>query len=267
MSGGVLERIVAFKKREVSWQKERISPSLMKELAAAAPASEGFKKALECQTGPAIIAEVKRASPSTGVLRPDLEVPDWSGEDLASASGAGGARALSVLTDNRYFWGQKEMIAWCKQAAGLPALRKDFIVDAYQVDESRWLGADAILLLARTLEIDVLRACAERAIELGMDVLVEVHEDLEVQKALKLPEEVLIGVNHRDLSSLRVDHDRAAKIYSDLPEGRFLVAESGISDSTAIKKLYEQGYQAFLVGTHLARSPDPTRALKMLLGQ
>ncbi len=260
----VLETILARKREELRRAEARLPRAILAPLAEAAPPARPFAAALSTGDGPRLIAEVKRASPSKGVLRPGQPPHEYRPEEVARAYARGGARALSVLTDVSFFWGSPDALAACRAAADLPALRKDFIVAPYQVDESRWLGADAVLLIARVLDDATLRACAGRARELGMDVLVEVHADEELERALRI-DGALVGINHRDLSTLQLDMERAIRLRARVPKDRLLVAESGLSRRADLERLLDAGVQAFLVGEALASQADPEAALRELL--
>jgi indole-3-glycerol phosphate synthase len=259
----VLDVIVARKREELARSSARLPRTELSRLAEAAPSGGGFAGALTGGSGPRVIAEVKRASPSKGVLRPEIAPLDYRPEDVARAYAAAGARALSVLTDVSFFWGNPDALAACRAAASLPVLRKDFILDPYQVDESRWLGADAILLIVRILDDAAMRACAERARELGMDVLAEVHADDELERALRV-EGAIIGVNHRDLGTMQLDMDRALRLCPRIPEARVVVAESGLRSRADLARLEAAGIDAFLVGEALVSRPDPGAALAEL---
>ncbi|MEM6733085.1 MAG: indole-3-glycerol phosphate synthase TrpC, partial [Myxococcota bacterium] len=219
--------------------------------------------ALQSGPAPRVMAEVKRASPSAGLIRGEGMAHDWDPVALAKAYAEGGASALSVLTDIQFFWGHPDALRACGEASGLPVLRKDFVIDPYQVDESRWLGADAILLIVRILERETLVACAERARELGMDVLVEIHHERELDDALAASNSI-VGVNHRDLDTLEIDLELSVRLRERIPRDRVAVAESGVSERAQIQRLLGHGYEAFLIGEHLARQPDPAGALRGL---
>ena len=258
----ILEQIVAVKRREVARAKVRLPAAVLAGLPK--PALRNFKRALSEGPGPNVIAEVKRASPSRGVLRPDDAPGQWQPEQLAQAYERGGAKALSVLTDVHFFWGHPDALLACKEATALPVLRKDFILDAYQIDESRWLGADAVLLIARLLTPGDMLALAERAQALGMDVLVEVHEPSELPAALQVPH-AIIGVNNRDLDTLAIDVDRAARLRQQIPEDRVVVAESGLSQPEQLRRLCTLGVKAFLIGESVAKHNNPEAQLARLL--
>ena len=263
MPESVLDSIIDEKRREVERSRKRLPLETLRTLLHRSEAPRGFKQSLIEREAPRIISEVKRASPSKGVLRPASGPFDWEPERLAQEYESGGAAALSVLTDIRYFWGQPDLVTSCRQATWLPALRKDFIVELYQVDESRWLGADCILLMARCLTEEKLHELANRAFELGMDVLLEVHEETELNRALTV-EGAIIGVNHRNLSSLEMDPNRAIELRQRIPSDRIMVAESGIDSPKAIRRLMDNGIENFLVGGHLASSSHPRFELEKL---
>jgi indole-3-glycerol phosphate synthase len=214
---------------------------------------------------PAIIAELKRASPSRGVLRESLDVPR-----LASTLQAAGAAALSVLTEEKYFHGSLANLVAASHACSLPCLRKDFIVDEFQLLESRAHRADAILLLAAALDDDDLSEFATAADELGLDVLCEVHTATELDRVLALeldPGRVALGINSRDLHSFAVSLDATVALAAHVPHdaGFLLVAESGIATPADLAGLRDAGFSAFLIGETLMRAPDPARALEELL--
>ena len=261
---GVLEQIVERKRGEVAQARKRVPDEVMAKLAGQGSPINPFAAGLRAIQGPAIIAEIKRASPSKGVLRPNDKPGDWKPVELAKAYAAAGAGALSVLTDIHSFWGDPGLVDACKAATGLPILRKDFILEPWQVDESRNLGADALLLMVRCHSRDSIHACYDRVRALGMDALVEVHEPDELEIALEL-EGAVIGVNHRNLSTLVLDDNRALDLRSSIPQDRLAVAESGISTPERLKLLWDGGYPAFLIGGHIAAAPDPEFELKRLM--
>lgn len=263
-AASILDLILASKRHELHRSQQRLPAAALASLLAQAAAPRGFAAALGHAPGPKIIAEVKRASPSKGVLRPGDRAGTWRPEGLAQAYEEGGAAALSVLTDVHFFWGHPDAVLACSQATRLPVLRKEFIVDPYQVDESRWLGADAILLIVRALEVSMLHACAARALDLGMDVLVEVHDAAELSAALQLSDRVLLGVNHRNLDTFAMDMDLAVRLRDQVPAHRCIVAESGLDDPQQLARLRRAGIDAFLIGEQLARQDDPTGELRRL---
>lgn len=221
----------------------------------------GFRKALlqRSETGPAIIAELKKASPSKGLIRADFEAAT-----LATELEAAGAAALSVLTDAPHFQGSLENLQVASAAVKIPCLRKDFIVDPLQIVEARAHGADAILLIVAALDDEELRKLRHEAKALGLDVLCEVHERDEMKRAAYLGFD-LIGVNNRDLRSFHVNVDNALSFREDFPPNAVRVAESGIEDRETIHRLRDAGYHAFLMGETLMRAPSPGAALRELL--
>lgn len=261
----ILQTIVDFKRAEVERAKQRLPLQTLSELAQRQAPPRGFLKAIQACRGAAVIAEVKRASPSKGVLRPQDPPGAWVPETLAQAYEAGGAAALSVLTDVHFFWGHPDALQACRAATRLPALRKDFIIDAYQVAESRFLGADAILLIARLLTSDMLAALAAEARRWHMDVLIEVHDESEIPMALAVPD-TLIGVNNRDLVTFDVDPMRTARLRTRVPTDRVMVAESGLQDTVDLDRLMQAGVNAFLIGERLVVHDDPCAELKRLRG-
>src|SRR5688500_3334610 len=222
-----LTEICDRKQRHIVRRKARIGISALLEKARHAEAPRGFRKALEARlhTGQfALIAEIKKASPSKGVIRTDFNPPE-----LARAYSDGGAACLSVLTDEPYFQGRDEYLAQARGAVTLPVLRKDFMLDPYQVAEARALGADCILLIMAALEDAQARELEASAMELGMDVLVEVHDRVELERARKLLASTLIGINNRNLKTLEVDISTSEILAKELPPPILGICESGIS--------------------------------------
>ncbi|HVF31442.1 MAG TPA: indole-3-glycerol phosphate synthase TrpC [Acidimicrobiales bacterium] len=222
------------------------------------PPVRDFGGALQAP-GLAVIAEVKRRSPSKGPLAPDL-VPGF----LAGRYAAGGAAALSVLTDEEHFGGSPADLVEARSAVDLPVLRKDFTVGARDVADARLMGADAVLLIVAALDDAELRDLHALADELGLATLVEAHDEVEVERALAAGARV-VGVNQRDLGTFRVDADRAVRVARAIPDGVVKVAESGVRDGADVARLAAAGYDAVLVGEHLVTSGDPTRALQELV--
>jgi indole-3-glycerol phosphate synthase len=260
----VLARIVADKRDEVARARARLPERELIRLFAHAPPRRDFAAALRSGAAPRLVAEVKRASPSKGPLRPRDPPGTWRPEELARAYERGGARCLSVLTDTPYFWGSADHLVAARAATSLPVLRKEFVIDPYQVYESRWLGADAVLLIAAILDDAMLRDCAALARELGLSVLVEVHADAELDRALAVSH-ALVGINHRNLDTLALDMERALRLMPRIPRDRLVVAESGLSDRAAVERLMAAGIEAFLIGEGVAAADDPARALEALV--
>lgn len=262
----ILERIVAVKREEVaagrarrslaSWRAEAESAERRAEL-------RDFAGALRAKVAAgqsAVIAEVKKASPSKGVLREHF-VP----AEIAASYARHGAACLSVLTDERFFHGHADFLRQARAACGLPVLRKDFIVDEYQVFESRVIGADAILLIVAALSDAQLRAYLAAAADLSLAVLVECHTKEEIDRALDAGA-VIIGVNNRDLTTFVTDISVSLKLKRFIPNDRIAVSESGIRNFHTVEQLAQAGFDAVLVGEHLMAQTDRTKALKELLG-
>ncbi len=234
----------------------------LRELARRAEAHQprGFAAALRApRKGPAIIAELKKASPSKGLIRPDFHP-----EQLATSLEAAGAAALSVLTDSEFFQGSLRNLEIASAAVKIPCLRKDFILDPFQILEARAAGADAVLLIVAALPGDQLRYLREEAAAVGLDVLCEVHDREELQRAADLGCE-LIGVNSRDLRTFVVRPETLTELGPHLPANAVHVAESGIGNAEALATLTAAGYNAFLIGEALMRQPDPAAELALLL--
>jgi indole-3-glycerol phosphate synthase len=231
------------------------------ERAAEAHTPRGFARALRAraQDGPAVIAELKKASPSKGLIRADFDAAV-----LAQQMEDGGAAVLSVLTDEKFFQGSLENLRRASAAVQIPCLRKDFMVDEFQVLEARANGADAILLIVAALTDAELRVLRQSAKAQGLDVLCEVHDAEELQRALALDCEC-VGVNSRDLKTFEVSLDRAVELAASLPASAVRVAESGIHTAADMQRLRAAGYEAFLIGESLMRKPHPGEALRELL--
>jgi indole-3-glycerol phosphate synthase len=257
-----LQPILDAKRAHVAGRKA-VRPADSFDLSAQGP-PRGFARALtEARAAGrfGLIAEVKKASPSKGLIRADFEPAE-----IAAAYAAGGATCLSVLTDEPYFQGRDAYLAQARAAApALPALRKDFILDPYQLAESRALGADAILLIVAALADSALAELEAQALALGLDVLVEVHDEAEFERALALTSP-LIGVNNRNLKTMAVDLAISERLAAKLPEGRLLVAESGLSGPADLARLADAGVTSFLVGEALMREADVEAATRRLLG-
>jgi len=259
----MLDRILERKVQEVVERAGRVGIREMSRRAEAAPPPRDFLGALRARIGrgePAVIAEIKKASPSKGVLREDLDPAA-----VAADYERGGAAALSVLTDRDFFQGSERNLELARAACSLPVLRKDFIIDPYQVYEARAIGADCILLIVAALGDAMLRELAGLAGHLGMDALVEVHDAEELERALAL-EVPLIGINNRDLRTFRTDIATTLELAPRVPDDRLVVTESGIHTREDVARLREAGIHAFLVGEAFMRADDPGARLAELFG-
>jgi indole-3-glycerol phosphate synthase len=256
-----LEEICAFKRTDVKARMAVNSVADMEALAAAQSAPRGYRAALDVMaaTGFALIAEVKKASPSKGLIRADFDPPAH-----AKAYQAGGAACLSVLTDAPYFQGHEDYLIAARAACALPVLRKDFMVDPWQVLEARSIGADAILIIVSALEDAEMLEIEAAAIEHGMDVLVETHDAHELDRALLLKSR-LIGVNNRNLKDFSVDFARTYELVSHAPKDCTFVAESGLSSHQDLLDMAQHGVRCFLVGESLMRQHDLEAATRQLL--
>ncbi len=257
----ILDTILQRKREEVAERRMRTSLFELKTRAAAAPPLRGFADAIHAKIAAgqaAVIAEVKKASPSKGVIRADFQPAA-----IARSYAAGGAACLSVLTDIDFFQGSDDYLRQARAACTLPVLRKDFIVDAWQVYEARTLGADCILLIAAALDDARLSEFAFIAGELGMDVLVEVHDVDELERALPVPAR-LLGINNRNLKTFDVSLQTTLDLQPMVPADRVLVTESGILSRADVALMREAGVNAFLVGEAFMRQPEPGSALREL---
>lgn len=257
----ILHRILQRKQQEIAERMPQHPMSLLKEQAAAMPPCRGFVAALRhsiATKGVGVIAEIKKASPSKGLLRADFR-PD----DIARTYAEHGAACLSVLTDRDFFHGSEEYLQQARQACSLPVLRKDFMVDAYQVYEARVIGADCILLIVAALSDQQLRELSVLAADLGMDVLVEVHDTAELQRALKLGLS-LVGINNRNLRTFATSLNTTLDMLTLIPPDILVVTESGIHSRDDVKLMHDHGVHAFLVGEAFMRAADPGAQLKAL---
>jgi indole-3-glycerol phosphate synthase len=257
----ILQRIVAVKREEVAAAKQRCDAPSMRRQALGQPPARDFVGALRARMAAghaAVIAEVKKASPSKGVLRQHF-VP----ADIAASYARHGAACLSVLTDRQFFQGDATYLRQARAACELPALRKDFMVDAYQVDEARAWGADCILLIAACLDDAQMADLEAQAMALGMAVLVEVHDAGELERALRL-KTPLLGINNRNLKTFELTLDTTLDLLPRVPPQRLLVTESGILARADVQRMRDAGVHAFLVGEAFMRADDPGQALAAL---
>ncbi len=261
MSSDILNRIVAVKRDEIAAARRLRDETSLRREAEALGGQRDFVGALRAQISAgraAVIAEVKKASPSKGVLREHF-VP----AEIAASYERGGAACLSVLTDVQFFQGSTEYLMQARAACTLPVLRKDFMVDAYQVFEARAMGADCILLIAACLEDAQMADLEAQALALGMAVLVEVHDGAELDRALRL-KTPLVGINNRNLRSFEVTLDTTLGLLPRVPKDRLLVTESGILGPDDVKRMRDADVHAFLVGEAFMRAADPGVALRQL---
>jgi len=258
----VLAEICDAKRKDVATRKERTPlASLEKQVDAAKP-TRGFADRLRqtsASSRPALIAEIKKASPSKGLIRADFDPAT-----LARAYRDGGATCLSVLTDTPYFQGSDQHLLQARQAVDLPVLRKDFTVDPYQIYEARTIGADCILLIVAALDDASLRSLARLARDIGLDVLVEIHDDAELDRGMAV-EGALLGINNRNLKTLTVDLAVFERLAPRVPRDRLLVAESGLRSAGDLARLRKAGAGAYLVGESLMAQADVTAATRALL--
>jgi indole-3-glycerol phosphate synthase len=259
----ILRRILATKRAEVAAARAAVPLEAVERSARAMPPPRDFAGALRARVAagkPAVIAEIKRASPSKGVLREHFDAAA-----IARSYAAAGAACLSVLTDREYFQGAPEHLAQARAACALPVLRKDFVVEPYQVYEARALGADCILLIAAALAPGDMRGLERLAQGLGMAVLVEVHDGTELEAALGL-ETPLLGINNRDLRTFETRLETTLDLLPRVPQDKLVVTESGILAPADVRRMRGSGVGAFLVGEAFMRSADPGNALKALFG-
>ncbi|HKX54691.1 MAG TPA: indole-3-glycerol phosphate synthase TrpC [Xanthomonadales bacterium] len=256
----ILQRILATKREEIAAGQARQSATDLRARAAGMPAPRGFTRQLveRAKSGLAVIAEVKKASPSAGIIR-----ADFNPAAIAQSYEAGGAACLSVLTDTKYFQGNAGFLQQARAACSLPVLRKDFIIDPWQVLEARVMGADCILLIVAALELAELQQLENLARELSLDVLVEVHDEAELELALQTGAR-LIGVNNRNLKTFVTDIAVSERIRPLVPADRLMVTESGIHRREDVQRLQRKDIRAYLVGEAFMRAADPGEALQAL---
>ncbi|MBW8757054.1 MAG: indole-3-glycerol phosphate synthase TrpC [Burkholderiales bacterium] len=259
----ILNRIVAVKRDEIAAARPKLSEADLRELARAQSAPRGFAAAMRAKVArgdAAVIAEIKKASPSKGVLREHFDPAA-----IALTYAAHGAACLSVLTDVQFFQGHEAYLRAARAACALPVIRKDFLIDPYQVVEARAMGADCILLIVACLGDTQMAELEAAALEQGLDVLVEVHDGIELDRALRL-RTPLLGVNNRNLRSFEVTLDTTLGLLDRVPADRLLVTESGILSAADVARMRAAGVNAFLVGEAFMRAADPGVALQALFG-
>ncbi len=255
----ILKRIIARKHEEIRERSASVSIEALLDQAASADSPRGFTESINRKLAAgdaAVIAEVKKASPSKGVLRDPFDPAE-----IARSYEAGGAACLSVLTDKDFFQGSEAALQAARAACNLPVIRKDFIVDPYQVAEARAIGADCILLIAAALDDQQMHGLYQQAVELGMDVLVEVHDATELQRSLAM-NPMLLGINNRDLRTFDVTLDTTIDLLDQIPSSTRVVTESGILNTQDVQRMRQADVHAFLVGEAFMRADDPGTALK-----
>jgi len=255
----ILDQIVAVKKDEVKKLQASFRLRHFYDSEFFDRPVKGFQSAISAFPHPAVIAEIKKASPSAGVIRRDFDP-----ENIAHLYEDNGATAISVLTDKRFFQGDIGLLRTIAGFCAVPLLRKDFIIDAYQVFESRWAGADAVLLIAEILSVNQIDELSHAALEAGLEILLEVHEHAQLQK-IDLTRNRIIGINNRNLNDFSVDINTAITVKQDLPGHITTVAESGIKNKQHVELVRHAAIDGILVGEHLMRSEDPGLALRELI--
>ncbi len=255
----ILDSIIARKREELAIRKREMTIPEIRDMAAARPAPRGFARSIASASRPAVIAELKKASPSKGLIKPDFDPAV-----IASAYDSNGAAAISVLTESRYFLGDIEYLTTVSAVTTVPLLRKDFIVDFYQIEEARAYGADAVLLIVAALDGQLIDELSHAAAESGLDTLVEIHSPYELDTALSCRASV-VGVNNRNLKTGEVSLTNSIALAPLFPPDTLRISESGISGSDDIRLLTSAGYAGFLIGESLIKTDDPGRALASLI--
>lgn len=259
----ILEKILSVKREEVAAAKRSKPFARVRAEAASAEKPRDFAGAVRTKIAaglPAVVAEIKKASPSRGVLRPDFDPVT-----IAKSYARHGAACLSVLTDTQFFMGGPEYLVQARAAVDLPVLRKDFLIEAYQVYEARAMGADCILLIVAALDDAVMRELERAALDVGMSTLVEIHDEAELERALCL-ETPLLGINNRNLRTFETTLETTLSLLERVPSDRLVITESGIVGSPDVRRMREAGVDAFLVGEAFMRAPDPGAELTKLFG-
>ncbi|MEP3481464.1 MAG: indole-3-glycerol phosphate synthase TrpC [Fuerstiella sp.] len=255
----VLDRIITYKKQEIAERKSIVTAAELEKRIQQAPPSRGFQKALQTAKAPGLIAEVKKASPSAGIIREDFD-PVTIAQTYASA----GATCLSVLTDEPSFQGHLDFLEAIRRAVDIPVMRKEFIIDRYQILEARAVGADCILLIAECLDDQQLNDLHHFAVQLGMDTLIELYEPSNLPRVLATGA-TLIGVNNRDLRTFETSLEHTFELKASVPDNVSLVSESGIKNHADIERLASAGIAGVLVGESLMRQPDIAAAVRSLM--
>ena len=255
----VLKKIASYKAEEVAALRDDISIEDLRDIARDLPRPRGFTKAIQSQSGPALICEVKKASPSKGIIREDFDPIA-----IARSYEEGGAACLSVLTDGPGFMGSPAIFKQVRGATNLPLLRKDFMLDPIQIAESAAMGADCILIIMAMINDDTARALMDEAVSLGLDALVETHDEKELERAINLGAS-LIGINNRDLRTFETTLDTFIRLAEQVPQDATLIAESGIFTKDDITQLAKHGAQGYLIGESFMRQDDVAAAVRGLL--